>query len=512
MLLGACSSESSDTSQPTTSKPSPTKIVKNETEEIELIPIETKNSPPLNYVLLDSVTKPIIDTLLKNYKLVNHYVAHNDNILFYVSNGNTLKYDYKKNKITEPSKVGLVDSSLNVILEPIYDRIGNPGSIHPDFVEVFKDDKVFLKSLASDVQSPIMDFVFPSKDKSVIGIGQTGENQYKIFNDGSTSEFIPKMDLANILRLWPYDITSKKISLLTNTYEVFSGLTLTYVTPSYVNKLEILPIQRLDIYIENESFAEAVIENTLKVDKVAESYTNHSIISDFYEYGAEVRDYSINQKYITVTDKNNNVLNSQLLYSENERFLDCKESGYRFINYNLIEAFIPTSSELPFYKSYLGYHYFSIDSLGKIKELKDDRVFDFTKYVKIDETYFKGCYSTNITNDELDSLIENQELGEDFPYYEAGSWIYTYINIEALDIMRNEIFASHGYKFTSTKWQKYFSNKPWYVPKFENVDDKLSDIERHNIKTILEIKRKILENPQHYEKRKFFVDYARFAG
>lgn len=54
-----------------------------------------------------------------------------------------------------------------------------------------------------------------------------------------------------------------------------------------------------------------------------------------------------------------------------------------------------------------------------------------------------------------------------------------------LDIMRNEIFADHGYKFKSKKWQKYFCDKEWYKPRYDDVNNRLTNIEKINIQLIL---------------------------
>ncbi len=53
------------------------------------------------------------------------------------------------------------------------------------------------------------------------------------------------------------------------------------------------------------------------------------------------------------------------------------------------------------------------------------------------------------------------------------------------DIMRNEIFADHGYIFKIEKWNKYFTNQDWYTPRFEEVANKLTIIEKINIENIL---------------------------
>lgn len=59
---------------------------------------------------------------------------------------------------------------------------------------------------------------------------------------------------------------------------------------------------------------------------------------------------------------------------------------------------------------------------------------------------------------------------------------------DTLAIMRNEIFASYGYKFKTERWNHYFSNKPWYKPEGDAVaEEELSFIERKNLELIKRI-------------------------
>ena len=53
-----------------------------------------------------------------------------------------------------------------------------------------------------------------------------------------------------------------------------------------------------------------------------------------------------------------------------------------------------------------------------------------------------------------------------------------------LKIIRNEIFAAHGYIFKTSAIKEYFSSKKWYVPRFDNVDGRLTEIEKKNIDLI----------------------------
>lgn len=53
-----------------------------------------------------------------------------------------------------------------------------------------------------------------------------------------------------------------------------------------------------------------------------------------------------------------------------------------------------------------------------------------------------------------------------------------------LRLLRNAIFAMHGYRFKSADLQEYFGRFQWYSPDYADVTSRLSQIERDNIATI----------------------------
>ncbi|MTV48387.1 YARHG domain-containing protein [Heliobacillus mobilis] len=66
---------------------------------------------------------------------------------------------------------------------------------------------------------------------------------------------------------------------------------------------------------------------------------------------------------------------------------------------------------------------------------------------------------------------------------------------EELDIMRNEIYARHGWIFELAKFRNYFGQQPWYQPggRFsqrqqvnEAVSNSLTPLEKANAEKILE--------------------------
>jgi hypothetical protein len=72
------------------------------------------------------------------------------------------------------------------------------------------------------------------------------------------------------------------------------------------------------------------------------------------------------------------------------------------------------------------------------------------------------------------------------------------ISYEQLDVMRNEIFAEHGLIFKSEKWKNYFEEKSWYKPQYENVDQYMSETDKHNVKFLLEYQK---QNKDQEEQR-----------
>ncbi len=95
---------------------------------------------------------------------------------------------------------------------------------------------------------------------------------------------------------------------------------------------------------------------------------------------------------------------------------------------------------------------------GKLMGVSDYRVFGFTKYVKMDESYLSGCF-----------LINGKRVNG--------------MTDELLTYARNEIYASYHYKFPDQRWQDLFENTFAREDDklLKNVDDSLTAIDKYNI-------------------------------
>ncbi|MDH0673822.1 YARHG domain-containing protein [Empedobacter sp. GD03861] len=67
-----------------------------------------------------------------------------------------------------------------------------------------------------------------------------------------------------------------------------------------------------------------------------------------------------------------------------------------------------------------------------------------------------------------------------------------------LEIIRNTIYARHGYSFANRGARQFFDYVDWYVPLYTNVEDKLSSIEKDNIALLKRFEKYATDNYQQY--------------
>ncbi|MCJ7546168.1 MAG: YARHG domain-containing protein [Deltaproteobacteria bacterium] len=96
-------------------------------------------------------------------------------------------------------------------------------------------------------------------------------------------------------------------------------------------------------------------------------------------------------------------------------------------------------------------------------------------------------YSTLEKNNDQAARIINGEIN-------LLKYTIDYLSIAVLDktsmrILRNCIFARYGYKFKEGDLFQYFNKFDWYKPLYDNVDDRLTKIDKFNVKRILAFER-----------------------
>ena len=111
----------------------------------------------------------------------------------------------------------------------------------------------------------------------------------------------------------------------------------------------------------------------------------------------------------------------------------------------------------------------------------EGNTFHFRK-VDVDDLYSQNDYSGGSSYNTTTSNVPG-----DYP--EASTRVLAYSDLRGyskreLKIMRNEIFARHGYIFKTADMKNHFASKSWYTPRYNDVNNMLTDVEIQNIKLI----------------------------
>lgn len=148
------------------------------------------------------------------------------------------------------------------------------------------------------------------------------------------------------------------------------------------------------------------------------------------------------------------------------------------------------------------------ETLPKLDEKSDDEVKIITEEIKpnseeeentetesdtTDETSedqeieTEGTFSDKGSTEEID--YTNEDIEKDSFLFPSDSVLVTEGELEKLDdktveLIKNEIYARHGYIFTNRALKKYFESFNWYEPNEEYSPNLLNQTEKANLKTI----------------------------
>ena len=154
-----------------------------------------------------------------------------------------------------------------------------------------------------------------------------------------------------------------------------------------------------------------------------------------------------------------------------------------------------------FFISYLVVHLVTESIVGSVNQTENkEQVKNYSsnethKSINDNNLQSNSNYTENFYNKKANDSNSNQKQGN-FDEYDsnevknkASQQLLTEDDLVGLSkrelrLMRNEIFARHGYIFKSEDLQDYFKKKSWYIPQYDDVSDKLSSIEKQNIEFI----------------------------
>ena len=119
----------------------------------------------------------------------------------------------------------------------------------------------------------------------------------------------------------------------------------------------------------------------------------------------------------------------------------------------------------------------TIEFEGKIIDLDAITYHYYGEDIPINENKFKDTFHIDLTEAFNDLGRMKKLTKHDLEV----------IDNKRLKYVRNQFFAQRGYIFKTDKMKDYFSKKEWYTPRYEDVSDSLSEIEKYNIELIKQL-------------------------
>lgn len=407
---------------------------------------------------------------------------------FYVVKGKWERYDIDSLDIDgfeTRYQMGLVGPDLKEIIPAKFDLVHNINGTIDGLVEVEKDNKKGFYDLTGKNVVPVdYDQVFPLKDSTNIALMRRGDDYFYLEKDLTITGKLADLKIENMYKniknfgesyTWS-DSTFRNV-MEYNSMDQYNSI---IIPPSYLADLHILP-RIIDfqnpLRDENSTGAddddEGNGDNTYAVNfdgegKNSESWFEtayYSIVDDYI--GGRGGLYEA--KNVLLIDKKQNRLigfNANSYYGGGEGGGSlsglCKDNSFRSINDTLFEFKTTVILEAELLNGQLlnegpYFHYLHLVK-GKLVEVPCDRLFPCAMFVKLDDSYLKGCYT-------------------------IGDNTYDHMTPEVLSYMKNEIYAAHDYRFNNKKWAEIFADRLGRdeFGKYDNVDNKLSDIEKYNV-------------------------------
>lgn len=395
---------------------------------------------------------------------------------------------------------GMLDAEFNELLSLQYDQIYNPDGTTVGWVEVEKGGKFgFFQYRQQKLIEPTYDRIFPGNSNRIAAYGQSGTQFTAILPDGSTrpAEASERPLYGENPRQWNFNLGQIKAKKLFDkgSSEYHIPTMARILVPSYLHQLGFLPqtIEPLNP-TPGEIMADDAVTHVRAHVESSKTFGDKltAFITNFFEAGISGRDYQVDKRYLTIVDQQNQIRDTLILGEDWAGNHPCGDFTVRFLDPQLIEVEETTThwEDAPGeYTFATNFRYYQINDQGKTEPLDRPRKYDFTHVVLLEPRHFEGCFYLPLSTAEREKLSE-----EDYTNYTR----FQHLRLEDLDLMRNEIFAEYGYRFKSEKWQQYFGSQDWYTPRYDNVDDQLTEIEKRNVQFILEVSEKLRENEEKY--------------
>lgn len=143
------------------------------------------------------------------------------------------------------------------------------------------------------------------------------------------------------------------------------------------------------------------------------------------------------------------------------------------------------------------YNHYELKIYKRNFDLKK-KFFVYDKEQKLDITFFntdkskKYVYATDTIDGKVEEYIDNEYYATTEKLFEKNasneeltSDFVSNLSKADIFILRNSIFARHGFAFRDKQLRMYFEQFDWYMPVFGDVKEDLTEIEKKNIDLLL---------------------------
>jgi hypothetical protein len=410
--------------------------------------------------------------LEEKYDSVIWYATYNDQNFFYVVEGEWKNYfmEYKSRKETLPVvKMGLVDSAGVVVIPIKYDLIGTLAFDNNDLVEIYKDGKTGYFDLESRkvVAEPLYDMIIPYGNDNVQAVVKQDSLYGWLDKNYVYTAGLPSQRVKAWIATFEY--LRKPVSLkagnqiiceIPNAANAGNGIVMPpsyFIAHGLFDRIEGgicttgIPINGWTEYKETKG-------------TVFEMFTENlnAIVTTLRERYLEGREEFYTTNKLIFVDSKQDTLNVSVVAGES--------ISISLIDSTLLEARTPEDYWFGEYNmsgesNLTHYSYFQIRDNGSVVQLKSDRLFPQTEFVKLDSSYITGEF--NVYNEETEKLEASKIL-----------------SVKTLTSMRNEILGMYGYIFPDQEVLKQFSEFKWYQPVYDSISDFEADmfeVDKHNL-------------------------------
>lgn len=226
----------------------------------------------------------------------------------------------------------------------------------------------------------------------------------------------------------------------------------------------------LSKYYESKITKVTSIEEKIALyDKLIGCKENTSLNNEILEI---LKTDTYNLKYL---DKMNNLNEEDKNKIKIEIFIYNAEESYKKEDFNDAMEYLGQASNY-------GY---DIKSNNIFKELEKKN-----QENKKDNNYTLDIFENDLNSPNKDEAVNTGDLYDKYSYIIEDSYC-RYLtdeelkkyNKDTLALIRNEIYARHGYIFQTEPFKSYFNSKEWYIKdsRFKGADSELNDYELKNI-------------------------------